>query len=351
MSTTPEQLQETLTSQPKQGMMERSVVIRVTLNKPGRVKKVKVQQLVDVVKDGGTVQQTFEGLDVPEIPETEAVSLINTKIDTDPGMLRISKYILDSEEMTAIRQYDGRIRRYMLTQALPSIFQNGAYLVALDSVGEIDITLGNFQEGREPLVEAACAVYEKMKEEAKEKLGPLYEESDYLPVEQFRAKFGMTFEYISYGVSEKLRQISSALVQREQQKTQARWAKAEEAATALLTEQMKKVVSGLAEKLNGSTEDGKKKQLKKPALDPIKEFLDTFKNRNAVLCNAELEALAHRAGQLIENVDTDQLKKEDALRESLGRGFADIEKSLDSMIETMPARTMRLDFDIEEDEE
>lgn len=342
-----------LANAPKAGIMERALVIRVRFHKPGRTRKVPYQ--VSAEAEAPATPETVQGSLLEGTPERvfrddEAVPVINPRVKTDITRLRVSKRILDAPEVDAIFQHDRRVKKYMLSIALPAMFQGGAYLVAMTKVPEADLTLRNFMTTREALVEAAVTALPNIIAADKEALADMSNESDYLDSEAFRKSFSMEFAYISYGVSEKLKEINAEIYQRELDKTKSKFEDAAIEAQRVLRESLRDLLAGMVDKLTGVKEDGKRKAFKPSSVGKLNEFFESFKSWNLATDDTELEAIVGQAKDLLKGVDPESMKGESALRDSIGNGFAQILPMLDTMIEAMPDRVFRGETS-EEDED
>jgi len=345
---TQEQVQaeiEKLADKPKAGLMERSICVQVTLRRPGKSKKVASNvHVAEHLEAEGPEGVLFEGPPLADGP-TQIVPVVNPAVHTDITQLRISKLVLDCPELKEIEQYDGRIRRYMQTKALPSMFSAGVYLTAIADVPEVVHVLRNYESGRKPLVATFLARYEAIKTAQKEKLGDLYEERDYPPVEVVARAFSMSFHLVSYAVPEKVKEISKELYAHEEQKAIERCVAATEEIQAALRVNFAELVNSAVAKLTGS-DDGKKKTFKPEKLKKLQDFVATFKNRN-VADDAEMEGLVAKAQELLDGVDPETLKNDQDYRDRLRHGFEEVKATLDTMVEVISERKFRLDLDEE----
>ncbi|MBI4472201.1 MAG: hypothetical protein HY646_06000 [Acidobacteria bacterium] len=339
---------EQLASKLKAGLMERAICIQVTLRRPGKSKKVASNvHVAERLEAEGLEGVLFEGAPLSD-GATQIVPVVNPAVHTDITQLRISKLVLDCPELKEIEQYDGRIRRYMQTKALPSMFSAGAYLTAIADVPEVVHILRNYETGRKPLVATFLACYEAIKAAQKAKLGDLYDERDYPPVEVVARAFSMSFHLVSYGVPEKVKEISKELYAVEERKAMERCIAASEEIQAALRVSFAELVNSAVAKLTGS-EDGKKKSFNPKKLSKLRDFVGTFKNRN-VSDDAEMEQLVTKAQALLDGVDPETLKSDQDYRDRLRQGFEEVKATLDSMVEVTSERKFRLDLDEEVDD-
>jgi hypothetical protein len=318
-----------LDRQPRAGIMEEAVCVKVELRRPGTMKKVAKQ--VNVAdKQASLIDEE----------KTRSVPLINADVQTDLEMLKVSKKVIDAPEMEAIQKLDTQIRRFLMTRALPSIFQAGVYLIPDNLVPEVDMVLQNFSNTRKGLVQELITALPRIKSDSKERLCDLSEDNDVLVEEKMAAAFSMKFEYISYGVNEKLRKINADLFEREKVKSEERFREAEDQIKLALRIAMADLTAHMVDRLTGG-QDGKRKVFKKTMLTTMNEFLENFNSRNIVK-DKDLEGLVDKAKQLLAGVDPETLRENEGLRDGVLHGFEQVKTQLDTMLENAPVRMMRL---------
>src|ERR1051326_4764095 len=103
---------------------------------------------------------------------TRKVSTAQIEADADKDLLRVSKQLMDSEELKAIRRFDGEIRRYLYNICLP--FEIGIHLLPIAALETVEQHLREFAEGRGRLVGAFLAAYPSLCQEASKRLRGLY---------------------------------------------------------------------------------------------------------------------------------------------------------------------------------
>ena len=144
------------------------------------------------------------------------VSSSQVEVDADKALILVSKRLLDSPELQAIRSLDGDVRRYLYDTCLP--FEVGIHLLPLGLLETVDEKLHEFTEKRNVLVEVFLAAYPRLCQEAAGRLRTLHNPADYPPVEEVRSRFTFGWQYVSYGVPEQLREISARKFQTERDK-------------------------------------------------------------------------------------------------------------------------------------
>ena len=262
-------------------------------------------------------------------------------VDADKSMVRANKQLLKSAELKAISRFDGQVRDYIATRALPSMFKGGFWVVPIDLLEQLDAKLTEFAAERQPLVDGFVEAYPGLMEAAKESLRGIYRESDYMSEDQVREEFKFSWRYVSFGVPEQLEAIKESIFEREKEKAIAHWESATSEVQNLLRASMQELVEHMAERLEPA-EDGKPKVFKETTVGNLHEFIEMFDARN-VTDDAELKALVDKAKGLLEGVDGTSIRSNFEIAEKMKAGMAELKTSLASMVIAKPTRKIRYD--------
>jgi len=271
-----------------------------------------------------------------------------TAVDTDADrrLLRLSKTILDCQELQAIAQLDTAIRAYVQSRCLANVlFRPGIYLLPETLIPEVDTRLQQFADQRAQLVDTLCAGYASEQEQIRIALGSLYDPLDYPAPEAFRACFGMDLQYLTVSVPRLLERVSAQLFAREAEKAQIQVTEVARRVEDALLAGLKETVDHLVDRLTQGP-DGKPKTFRASLLDHARDFFTVFKERN-LTGRLDLNELAEQAQQILAHVDAPALRQSDTLRSDVGKGFREIQTQLDAAIIPRPIRQIR--FDGEED--
>lgn len=267
------------------------------------------------------------------------ISVNGDRIDQDA--LKTNKELLDSKELQAIGSFDAKTRVRLLTYCLPSYIDEGYYFLPITLVEDVNFYLSRKQRERERMVEMFCGVYRQLQTAAKDRLGPLYRESDYPAVEEVRRSFTWVVRYISFSVPGSLRDVSSSLFEQEKERQEKMWEEAAEEVRQALRESMAGLVQHAIEKLNYQT-NGKPQIFRDSMVANMAEFLDLFDRRN-LTNDASLAALVGQARQLMAGVDPATLRSDVVARDRIRAGFQGIQATMDSMLVDKPVRAIDLD--------
>ncbi len=262
------------------------------------------------------------------------VSNSQVEVDTDKSLIRVSKHLLDSKELRTIANFDGEIRRYLYDTCLP--FEAGIHLCPFPLLEQTEGKLREFTSGRETLVSAFLEAYPSLCQEAAKRLRSLYNPADYPPADHVAQQFSFTWQYISFGVPDQLREISTKIWHDEREKAAQMMAEAGREIQQVLRTAMAELVKHMRDRLKDGP-DGKPLRFKETTVSNLVDFLGTFDFRN-VTDDAELKAIVDKARETLAGVSADDLRTTAGVRTKVQQGMADLAAELDTMIVKKPAR-------------
>lgn len=257
----------------------------------------------------------------------------------DQEMVTVAKDLLDSPELRAIATFDHYTKLWFKSRSVPSpLLRSSAYMFAIDALEDMYAYLEQRAKDRQPLIEAFKAALPAHVKTAKEKLGPLFDRTEYPRAADVDALFTFEWQVVEIGTpDQKLRGVSQALFEKEKAKAELVWSSAVGQIEQALAAGMQDVVTHLAERLGGG--DEKPKRFRESALRKVTDFLDAFAQRN-IGGSEQLAGLVAKAKALTNGVDVKALKDDAKVRQQVVAGFADIKKSLDTMVEAKPSRAI-----------
>lgn len=259
------------------------------------------------------------------IGNTRKVNNSQVEVDADKTMIRVSKQLLESPQLEAIRSFDGKVRAWLDSRCLP--FESGIRLLPVGLIEEVDAKLEEFGQERAALVDSFVSAYEELKAAAKVKLNGLYDPRNYPSVSEVRGKFAMEHQYLSFDTPATLSEISSDVFNREREKLAQRLDDAYTEARTILRETCRDLVGHLREKLE-PTADGKRKRLHETTLTGLQEFLANFSVRN-ITDDAELTRIVEQAKAVLEGRNVEALRDFDAVRSQVHQDLQAIESEID----------------------
>src|SRR5579871_6330816 len=115
--------------------------------------------------------------------------------DADTALLKVTKALLESQELEAIRKADADMKKYLTSHCLP--FDAGIRLVPVGMIGTVEAKLAEYAQERTKLVDAFIAVYPALCQTAATRLRELYKPSDYPNADEVRSRFVFDWQYVS----------------------------------------------------------------------------------------------------------------------------------------------------------
>jgi len=217
--------------------------------------------ILDIQEPGADLARktVFIKLHLGLLGNSRKVSSSQVAVVADKALIRVSKTLLDSPELRAIRTLDGDIRHFLYDMCLP--FEVGIHLLPLGLVETVDERLHEFKYKRGELVESFLSAYPRLCQEAAGRLRTLYNPADYPPVDDVRSRFTFGWQYVSYGVPEQLREISAQFFQEEREKAVVAMSEACSEIQQVMRASLLELVSHLRDRL-GDQPDGKPQRLR-----------------------------------------------------------------------------------------
>lgn len=251
--------------------------------------------------------------------------------------LSAGKKLLDTSHpafkaVTAIR---GRALNYWKGVSLPYP-EPGIRLIRQEAISEFDQQLATFREELDDAVSELDRHYDELCTAARQRLGNLFNVSDYPPT--LIGMFAIEHDFPSVEPPEYLRQLSPDLYEQECQRVQARFDEAVQLAETAFTEELTNLVDHLSERLQGDT-DGKPKVFRDSAITNLTEFFDRFRLLN-VRSNEQLDQLVQRAQQIVRGVEPQQLRESGSLRSRVGQQLSVVQTQLDQLLVERPRRNI-----------
>ena len=230
---------------------------------------------------------------------------------------------------TAVRS---QAQKFWQSMSLPWP-EPGIRLIRRGDVAGFDARMRELQE---ELSEAAAELeseFEQIKAQAAERLGELFDPSDY-PA-RIAAAFVVEWDFPSVEAPDYLRQMCPEIYREEQARVAARFEEAVRLAEAAFAEELSGLVEHLAERLSG--EGGKPKVFRDSAIENLSAFFERFARLN-VTGSEQLESVVADARGLLSGTDPQRLRDSSAVRQTVSAGLARVQSTLDGMLVDRPRR-------------
>ncbi|MGA2620115.1 MAG: hypothetical protein ABSF26_21060 [Thermoguttaceae bacterium] len=256
---------------------------------------------------------------------------------TDARFLSAGKRLLDVshpafKRVTAVR---GKVIGYWKSMSLPYP-EPGIRLIRQDRVEDFAAKMQEFQEELAEAVEALDRRFSELKATARQRLGSLYNSSDY--PSSLAGLFGIEFDFPSVEPPSYLAQLNPELYEQECQRVQARFDEAVRLAEEAFTAELAKLVSHLTERLSGEA-DGKPRVFRDSAVENLTEFFQRFRQLN-VRSSEQLDRLVADAQQVIRGVEPQMLRDDQGLRQHVATEMSRVQSVLDGLLVDKPRRNI-----------
>jgi len=263
-------------------------------------------------------------------------SILQEKMGQDIEWLKGRKYLINPELLgpvnTAIHQARNAVLKFALPFPITSI-----YLIPKDSLSLIDEQLSLYKTRFWDRVDEFEALYEVAREEARDVLKDLFNETDY-PMD-IRSKFKFVWRFLTLQVPDKAGILSPELYEREKRKFQELMDETRELAVSALREEFGDIVNTLVEKLGDAHTP---KMLSSGMFNKMHQFIDDLGSRNIFQDEALME-LTHQAKAVISGTNAYSMKHSGQLRKQIHHSMAAVKAAIDHAIEDMPRRKLRIE--------
>jgi hypothetical protein len=203
---------------------------------------------------------------------------------------------------------------------------------------QISLLDGRLKELRGELAEAARqldAHYDELLHSARERLGSLFEASDYPP--RLSDWFSMDWDYPSIQPPDYLRQLSPELYEQECRRVRARFEEAVSLAERAFVDEFSQLVRHLCERI--SEKGGRRQVFVEGAHVRLCEFFGRFRQLN-IGSQPELDALVERAQAVVAGISPDDLQQLPELRQVVAMDLQQVAESLDALMVDRPRRRL-----------
>ena len=215
--------------------------------------------------------------------------------------------------------------------------ESGIRLIPQGSINEFNERMSSFRDDLDEAVLELNEHYGELRHAARERLGDLFDSSDYPTT--LVGMFAIEHDFPSVEPPPYLRQLSPELYQQECQRVQSRFDEAVQLAEQAFIEELARLVDHLSERLSGSA-DGKPKVFRDSAVTNMAEFFERFRSLN-VRSNEQLDELVGNAQRVVSGVEPQDLRDSQALRQTLSTQMAAVQAGLDQLLVDRPRRNIQ----------
>ena len=234
--------------------------------------------------------------------------------------------------VTAVRNW---VKQFWASVSLPYP-EPGIRLVRQDKVEQFADQMQQFQQDLAEAVENLDRHYSELKAAARQRLGSLYNPTDY--PDSLVGLFEITFDFPSVEPPPYLQQLNPALYEEECRRVQGRFDEAVKLAEDAFIAELAKLVSHLTERLSGN-DDGRPRIFRDSAVENLTGFFQRFRALN-VRSNDQLDQLVADAQRIIRGVEPQTLRDNSGLRQHVATEMSRVQSVLDGLLIDRPRRNI-----------
>lgn len=254
-------------------------------------------------------------------------------VGADPSMVRSRKQILDTKHpawrrLTSVK---GAIGSFWRGIGLPYT-EPGIRLIRNSSLDQFESQMQDFRFQLAEALAAVQAEYSFLREEAKKRLGELFDENDY--PESLEGKFGVEWQIVSIAPPDYLMDLRPDLYEREVARMRAQLEETARRAEDAFAEELAGLVGHLAEVLSDPD-----KKFQASTVENLTTFFDRFENLS-VSDDQGLGQYVQQARDILGGVNARGLRKEANLRKQVAQQMVEIKGRLDCLLEDKPRRAV-----------
>jgi len=205
-----------------------------------------------------------------------------------------------------------------------------------DQIDDFNQRMRLYVQQLEECVDELNDHFSELKTLARNRLGSLFNESDYPST--LRGAFGISWDFPAVEPPNYLQRLNPELYQQECERVRSRFAEAARLAEEAFITELSELVSHLGERLSGQ-QDGKPKIFRDSAIKNLRDFFARFQSLNVGSCQ-ELDQLVDRAHTVLSSVRPDALRRNSCLRQEVATQLSGVQSVLDGLMVDRPRRAI-----------
>ncbi|HEY3965150.1 MAG TPA: hypothetical protein VGM05_11415 [Planctomycetaceae bacterium] len=268
-------------------------------------------------------------------PEQKAVAA--DAFGAEGNYLSAAKKLLDTKHpaFRAVTSVRHQILSYWKGNSLPYP-EPGIRLIRQDDVGAFNMHMTTHKSDLGEAIGGLNAHYADLQAIARQRLGRLYNSSDY--PESLTGLFDVTWDFPSVEPPTYLSRLSPELYRQESERVAARFDDAVRLAEEAFLAELDRLISHLTERLSGQ-EDGKPKVFRDSAIENLTEFFGRFRRLN-IRSNEQLDQLVDQVQNTVRGVEPQALRNDMPLRQRVTAQLAGIQSVVDGLLVDRPRRNI-----------
>ena len=291
--------------------------------------KPQSQLAQELRKNTTAVRVSFNWFNTRKTLESHHRSQAASTFGADKNYLSATQKLVNTRhpKFAALTRIKGDIVSFWKLNTLPYT-EDGIRLINRSKIDAFEARMKEFREAFALAVDSLDQSLEEIREEAKNRLGSLFNPAHY--PESIKDEFGFEWSFPSIEPPEYLASLAPGTYKLEQEKIEARLQEAVALAETAFISEFKELVDALSDRLQPG-EDGKKKIFKESTVVNFQEFFKRFKELH-LGSNADLEKLVVDAEKLLEGINAEELRSMATLRGQVKDGLKQIGEQLTPMV-------------------
>jgi hypothetical protein len=280
----------------------------------------------------------FQWLGTSKTLNTEQKTQAAEPFGADRQSIRAGKKLIDTrhESFKALTSLKTQIVKLWRDNSLPYP-EPGIRLIRHERVEELDAAFRNFRQQLQVAVRELDACFDELQQAAQQRLGSLYDPSDY-PT-SLADEFNFEWDFPAIEPPNYLQSLSPEVYQQQARRVSARFEQAVEMAEQAFIEELDRLVNHLSERLSGN-DDGRPKVFRDTAVTGLADFFQRFRELN-INSNDQLDELVARCEGLMTGVQPQGLRDNQSLRQQVATNLAAVQSSLDQLLVDRPRRNIQ----------
>lgn len=254
-------------------------------------------------------------------------------VDADPEFYNATKYLVDRSYLQPLEGIRSEARSYLYKKTLPFPIP-GILFVPKGMGGTIDQKMGTYQNKFNELTEKFARNYETFIDQARVKLGHLFNPTEY--PKDIRRHFSFAWKLYNFDAPDQIQVFSPEIYEKAIADYQQTMREFQETAVTTLWTTFSEMVDHIVERLSGE-----RKTFRNSLIGNIKEFLGDFNALN-ITNNAELSQAVEKCQKILDGVNVDVIRNNDKFRHHIANSMSEVKTQLDKMMVSRPLRKIRV---------
>lgn len=252
-------------------------------------------------------------------------------VEADPDYVNSKKSKIDKKHLDEINKIRGQARTFLYDRSLPFPIP-GFWFVPKDITIKVNDALLKFKEEFDRCVDEFMLSYTTYIDEARQKLGKLFNPLDY--PQDVRGRFCFTWNFVNFTAPGSLQMHTPEMVEHAKSEFNRTIEEFRELAITTLRSEMAQLVGHLVERL---ADNGKK--FKASTITNIKEFITDFTSLN-IANDVDLQLITERCKSVLDGVNIEAIRTDESLRQSIASTMGEVKAQLDLSMVNRPIRRL-----------